>query len=119
MRQQRLEGRIVTQKSEANRHKKLVNQINSIIERARDSTLMDAEYDARLIEDLFKCEPIKVSLPQNDWKSRPQQGANPDRVFTVEDRMHFRNSYNVDVWFDSYWQAKSFGVIRTDIEVLD
>ncbi len=42
-----------------------------------------------------------------------------DRVFTVEDRMHFRNSYNVDIWFDSYWQAKSFGVIRTDIEVLD
>ena len=42
-----------------------------------------------------------------------------DRVFTVEDRMHFRNSYNVDIWFDNYRQAKSFGVIRTDIEVLD
>jgi len=84
MRQQRLEGRIVTQKSEADRHKELVNQINSIIERARDSTLMDAEYDARLIEDLFKCEPIKVILPQNDWKSRPQLGANPDRVLTVD-----------------------------------
>ena len=42
-----------------------------------------------------------------------------DKVFTVEDRMHSRNSYNVDIWFASYWQAKSFGVVRTDIEVLD
>ena len=82
--QQRLEGRIVTQKSEADRHKKLVNQINSIIERARDSTLMDAEYDARLIEGLFKCESIKITLPGNSWKSCPQQGANPDRVLTVD-----------------------------------
>lgn len=42
-----------------------------------------------------------------------------DRVFTVEDRMHSRNSYNVDIWFANYWQAKSFGVIKADIEILD
>ena len=83
MRRQKLEGRIVTLKSETERHAKLIAQINSIIERARDSTLMDAEYDARLIEGLFKCEPIEVMLPANEWEKLPQQGANPDRKFTV------------------------------------
>jgi len=83
MKTHKLQGRVITLKSEAERHKMLVAQINSIIERARDSTLMDAEYDARLIEELFKCEPIKVMLPANEWEKLPQQGANPDRKLTV------------------------------------
>lgn len=83
MKQQKLEGRIVTRKSEIERHKKLVAQINSIIDRARDSTLMDIEYDAHLIKELFKCEPIKVTLPENEWEHLSQQGANPDRKLIV------------------------------------
>jgi len=83
MREQKLEGRVVTLKSETERHKTLIAQINSIIKRARDSTIMDAEYDARLVEELFKCEPIEVILPANEWGKLPQQGANPDRRFTV------------------------------------
>ena len=84
MSKHKLEGRIVTLGSETKRHNKLITQINSIIERARDSTLMDAEYDARLIEQLFKCEAIEVSLPENEWEKRPQQGANPDRLLTLK-----------------------------------
>lgn len=83
MRWQKLEGRIVTHKAELERHQKLIAQIESIIERARDSTLMDAEYDAWQIEDLFKCEPIRVKLPPNEWEQLPQQGANPDRKLCV------------------------------------
>ena len=83
MKAQKLEGRIVTPKAESERHTKLVAQIDSIIERARDSTLMDAEYDALLIEEFFKCKPIEVMLPANEWEKLPQQGANPDRKFTV------------------------------------
>ena len=83
MREQKLEGRIVTLKSETERHKTLIAQINSIIERARDSTLMDAEYDAHLIEELLECKPIEIMLPENEWENLPQQGANPDRKFTV------------------------------------
>ncbi len=42
-----------------------------------------------------------------------------DKVFVVEDRMHPRNSIHVDVWFSTYWEAKSFGVKRTYVEVLN
>ena len=83
MRKQRLEGRIVTQKAETERHNKLTMQIESIIERARDSTLMETEYDARLIEEFFKCKPIEITLPANEWEKLPQQGNNPDRKFAV------------------------------------
>jgi len=41
-----------------------------------------------------------------------------DRIFVVEDRMHPRNSQNVDIWFPTYWEAKSFGVRYTHIEIL-
>ncbi|MCH8987109.1 3D domain-containing protein [Patescibacteria group bacterium] len=42
-----------------------------------------------------------------------------DRIFVVDDRMHPRKQYNVDIWFPSYWEAKNFGVKRTYIEVLE
>ncbi len=42
-----------------------------------------------------------------------------DKIFVVEDRMHPRNSVHVDVWFSTYWAAKSFGVKRTYIEILE
>lgn len=42
-----------------------------------------------------------------------------DKVFEVEDRMHSRNSYNVDIWFENHWQANNFGVARAKIEVLE
>lgn len=43
-----------------------------------------------------------------------------DRIFVVEDRMNRRKgAYQVDVWFPSYWEAKSFGIKRTYAEVLD
>ena len=43
-----------------------------------------------------------------------------DRVFVVEDRMHWRKGYyHVDIWFASYGEAKNFGAKRTFIEVLE
>ena len=42
-----------------------------------------------------------------------------DRIFVVEDRMHPRKKYVVDIWFSSYWEAKSFGAKKTYIEVLE
>ena len=42
-----------------------------------------------------------------------------DRIFVVEDRMHPRKGYQVDIWFPEYWQAKNFGVKTTHIEVLE
>ena len=42
-----------------------------------------------------------------------------DRVFVVEDRMHPRKHYQVDIWFPSYWEALHFGAKRTYIEVLE
>ena len=43
-----------------------------------------------------------------------------DRVFIVEDRMHWRKGYyHVDIWFTSYGEAKNFGAKRTFIEVLE
>ncbi len=41
-----------------------------------------------------------------------------DKVFVVEDRMHPRKHYMVDIWFASYWEAKEFGAKNTYIEVL-
>ena len=43
-----------------------------------------------------------------------------DKVFIVEDRMHWRKGYyHVDIWFASYGEAKNFGAKRTFIEVLE
>ena len=43
-----------------------------------------------------------------------------DRVFVVEDRMSWKKgNYHFDIWFPSYWQAKSFGAKRTYIEILN
>ena len=42
-----------------------------------------------------------------------------DKVFVVEDRMHWRKSSNhFDLWMPSYWEAKNFGVAYTYAEVL-
>ena len=43
-----------------------------------------------------------------------------DKVFVVEDRMHWRKGYyHIDIWFPSYWEAKNFGAKRTYIEILE
>ena len=42
-----------------------------------------------------------------------------DKIFVVEDRMHPRKKYMVDIWFASYTEAKEFGARRTYIEVLE
>ncbi|MBI4138390.1 MAG: 3D domain-containing protein [Candidatus Wildermuthbacteria bacterium] len=42
-----------------------------------------------------------------------------EKVFVVEDRMHPRKQYMVDVWFSNYEQAKEFGAKDTHIEVLE
>ena len=42
-----------------------------------------------------------------------------DKIFTVEDRMHSRKTVNVDIWFASYWEAKTFGITDSYIEVLN
>lgn len=42
-----------------------------------------------------------------------------DKIFVIEDRMHSRKGYyHVDIWFPSYWEAKSFGAKRTYIEII-
>lgn len=41
-----------------------------------------------------------------------------DKVFVVEDRMHARKTYQVDIWFASYWEAKNFGAKQTIVQVL-
>lgn len=41
-----------------------------------------------------------------------------EQVFIVEDRMHERNNYKVDIWFPDKPSAKNFGVKFTKIEVL-
>jgi len=41
-----------------------------------------------------------------------------DQVFTVEDRMHRRNSHKLDVWFPNTADALRFGVRRTRVEIL-
>ncbi len=42
-----------------------------------------------------------------------------NRVFEVQDRMHPRKRYHVDIWFPSKQAAINFGVRYTHIEVLD
>jgi len=42
-----------------------------------------------------------------------------DRVFVVEDRMHPSKKYQVDIWFPTYWEAVTFGVKSTHIEILE
>lgn len=42
-----------------------------------------------------------------------------DKIFVIEDRMNSRKGYyHVDIWFSSYWEAKSFGAKRTYIEII-
>ena len=41
-----------------------------------------------------------------------------DRIFTVEDRMHRRNSHKLDIWFQSREEALRFGVKRARVEIL-
>lgn len=41
-----------------------------------------------------------------------------DKIFVVEDRMHPRQKYMVDIWFPSYSEALNFGAKRTYIEVV-
>ena len=42
-----------------------------------------------------------------------------DRIFVVEDRMHPRKKWMVDIWFASYTDAKEFGAKLTYVEVLE
>ena len=43
-----------------------------------------------------------------------------DKIFVIEDRMNWKKGkYQIDVWFEDYWQAKEFGAKRTYIEVLE
>jgi hypothetical protein len=76
----------VTKKVEVECAAKLRQQIRDIIVRARESTIMDPEYDARIIEGLFECGPIKVGLPANEWAEHPRcdhNGVIEDRRFVV------------------------------------
>jgi 3D (Asp-Asp-Asp) domain-containing protein len=41
-----------------------------------------------------------------------------DQIFTVEDRMHWRNSDKIDVWFSNTSEALRFGKQRARIEIL-
>jgi len=43
-----------------------------------------------------------------------------DKVFVVEDRMHWtKSNSHIDIWFPSYQEAKNFGVKNTYIEILE
>ena len=42
-----------------------------------------------------------------------------DKVFIVEDRMHSRKEYQVDIWFPNKTEALDFGAKLTTIEVLE
>ena len=42
-----------------------------------------------------------------------------DKIFVVEDRLAWRNSHKIDIWFPSRWQALHFGVRKTPIKILD
>ena len=43
-----------------------------------------------------------------------------DKIFIVEDRMHWRKSdYHIDIWFDTYNEAKEFGAQKTYMQVLE
>ena len=42
-----------------------------------------------------------------------------DKIFTVQDRMHFRKSdHHFDVWFPSHKQALNFGAQTSEIEIV-
>ena len=43
-----------------------------------------------------------------------------DKVFVVEDRMHWtKSNYHIDIWFPSYQEALNFGAKNTYIEILE
>ncbi len=42
-----------------------------------------------------------------------------DKIFVVEDRMHPRKKWHVDIWFPSKQEALDFGVQYTTIEVFN
>lgn len=43
-----------------------------------------------------------------------------DKVFTVEDRMHYRKGYyHLDIWFPTREEAEEFGVKKAYIEVIE
>lgn len=42
-----------------------------------------------------------------------------DKVFTVEDRMHPRKVYQVDIWFPTYSEAKNFGAQSSAVEIVE
>jgi len=42
-----------------------------------------------------------------------------DKIFVVEDRMHPRQKYVVDIWFPSYFEALNFGAKYTNIQVIE
>ncbi|HET9028487.1 MAG TPA: hypothetical protein VFN07_13235 [Trueperaceae bacterium] len=41
-----------------------------------------------------------------------------DQLFIVEDTMHARKTLQVDVWFESYSQAVSWGVRKVEVELI-
>ena len=41
-----------------------------------------------------------------------------DKVFVVEDRMHWRKGYHIDIWFPSRDEALQFGIKTTDALIL-
>ena len=41
-----------------------------------------------------------------------------DKIFVVEDRMALRNSHKIDIWFNTRWDARQFGVKTLRVEVL-
>lgn len=42
-----------------------------------------------------------------------------DKIFIVEDRMAFKNSHKMDIWFATREEAKQFGVKQIKVEVLE
>lgn len=42
-----------------------------------------------------------------------------DKVFVVEDRMHYRKVNQVDIWFPTYNEAKNFGAQYSAVEVVE
>lgn len=41
-----------------------------------------------------------------------------DKIFTVEDRMHERYPYRIDIWMGSRPEAKNFGIRNVEVEIL-
>ncbi len=42
-----------------------------------------------------------------------------NKIFIVQDRMHPRKKYQVDIWFPTKEEAKEFGAHYTDIELVE